>query len=412
LREQVTEETIAENRRLAEEQPPIGLPKLALSLMEFGWTLDRETPAVRLAYFDEAAAIYRGLVERGAEEHLTAAAHAVSSLALQYSLAHDDTRALAARHEAAVLARRVNLLREDADKDTAILLDLAHGLAEAGQFQEAVAVQLEVVDIYRGMGSASEHPWPEVVAWSFLDLAIYLELAGQTDASLEIEYEALALQRQMTAAEPRRRTAFAIWAGGAALRFADVGRREDARGLIQEAIDACDRLPAEGDLTNFGFHQALQAALLARSGTRDEPRDNSGDGLQPVLGRSLHHWAFSLREAYRAGLDAINHAVTDSSNPRPDSPAALAELGRLLRRRSIRESVLCPSHTYFGETIIPALAECVDVERQLIAADPGRGTRRLTRALTDHAMGLLVTSRHSDAGDALREAHELYAEDS
>jgi hypothetical protein len=414
--EPVTEDTIATHRILAQVQPATGQPRLARSLLEFGWQIDRETPAQRLPYFEEAAAIYRDLVADGSEVHLNAAAHAISSLGLQYSLAHADDLALAAKHEAAVLARLVNRQRDHTRKEIKILMDLAHGLAEAGQFTQAVTAQREVVDIYRATGSPAGYPYPDGVAWSLLDLAIYLDLAGQTGTSLDIEQEALTLQRRITEADPRRLPGLAIWTAGASLRFADTGRPQHARELLQEAIAACDQLPANGERHNFGFHQAVQAALVARSGTRDERPAaghhtpigvNPDQALQPVLGVSFHLWAFSVRQTYRAGLDAINEAIAAGPDPFPHDPARLAELGTLIRRRTIRESVLGNGPRRFLETIPPALAHSVDLERRLLTADPGHGTRRLTRALTDQAIGHLVAGSNTSAGNALREAHEL-----
>lgn len=413
--ESITEETIAENRKLAQLEPATGLPTLARCLLQFGRQIDRERHAQRLPYFEEAAAIYRGLVARGADEHLNAAAHAISSLGLQYSAAHADDLALAARHEAAALARRLNLQRGDSKKEIKILMDLAHGLAEAGQFAQAVTVRREVVDIYRATGSPGSYPLPANVMWSLLDLAIYLDLAGQINMSMEIEQEALALQHRLAEADPGRLPALAIWASGFSLRFTDMGHPQQARGLLQDAIAACDLLPAEGTQGNFGFHQAIHAALFARSGARDEGLEasrpipigvNPDQALQPVLGTSFHHWAFSVRQTYRAGLDAICAAITASAEPLPQDPVLLAELGTLMRRRSIRESVLCWGPRHFLEKITPDLAHSVNLEHRLLAVDPGQGTRRLTRALTDQAMAYLVAGANASAGNALREAHE------
>lgn len=414
--EPVTEDTIAENRKAAKAQPATGLPALARSLLEFGWLIDRDRPAERIPYFEEAAAIYRDLAANGAGEHLSAAAHAISSLGLQYSLAHDDDLALAARHEAAALARRVNLHREGTKKEIKILISLAHGLAESGRFAQAVAAQREVVDIYRATASPDGYPLPDNVAWSLLDLAIYLDLAGQTNASLEIEQEALALQRRIAEDDPRRRLpGLAIWTAGASLRLAGTGHPREARGLLRETIAACDQLPATGEPRNFGFLQALQAAHFARSGTPDERPGvgqtapigvNPDHALQPVLGLSFHHWSFSVRKVYRAGLDAINA----STNSIPHTPARLAGLGILVRRRNIRESVLFDGLSgQFLDEVIPALAHSVDLERRLLAAEPGQGPWRLIRALTDQALGHLVTSSNANAGTALWEAHDLYA---
>ncbi|MEU4673356.1 hypothetical protein AB0F91_36735 [Amycolatopsis sp. NPDC023774] len=75
----------------------------------------------------------------------SAAAHAISCLGLQHSLAHPDDLALAAKHVAAALAWRVNLHREGVKKEIKLLLDLAHGLAESGRFAQEVTTRLEVV---------------------------------------------------------------------------------------------------------------------------------------------------------------------------------------------------------------------------------------------------------------------------
>lgn len=418
--EPVSEESIAEARTSAREEPSTGGPVLARCLLKFGWRIDRERPSARLPYFEEAAAIYRDLLADGSEAHLAAAMHAISSLGLQYSLAHADDRSLAAKAEAAALARRLNRQREDGRKEIQILGAFAHGLAEAGQFERAVTAQREVVDIRRATDGPGGRPSPDGVVWSLLNLAIYLDLAGQTDASLEIEREALQLKRRMAEAEPRCLPGLAIWLAGVSPRFTDSGHPQEAGQLLDEAIAACDLLPPEGDRGNFGFHQAVQAALFARSGARDErisggrttpvgvspdPRD-----LQPVLGVSLHWWSFSVRQAYRAGREAIDDAISTTGDRSALDPEELAALGTLLRRRSIRRSVAfnCVPEQ-FTEKVIPALAESVALERRLVAASPDSGRRRLIRSLTDQAVGHLVTGANSTAGETLREARDLSA---
>lgn len=416
--EPVTEELIVEARKLAHEEPSTGRPVLARRLLEFGWRIDRERPSARLPYFVEAAAIYRGLLADGSDEHLAAAMHAISSLGLQYSLAHADDRSLAAKIEAATLARQLNRLRVDGDKEIQILGALAHGLAEAGQFEQAVSAQREVVGLHRATDDPGNYPESDGAAWSLLDLAIYLDLAGQSDLSLEIERDALQLKRRMAAAEPRRLPGLAIWLAGVSPRLTDTGHPREARQLLDEAIAACDLLPPEGDRGNFGFHQAVQAALFARSGARDE-RVSGGrtipigvnpdpQALQPVLGVSFHWWSFSVRKAYRAGREAIDDAIAAAGDRSALDPARLAELGILLRRRNIRQSVaLNCIPQQFTEKVVPALAESVAFERQLLAACPDNGPRRLIRSLTDQAIGHLVAGTNSTAGETLREARDL-----
>jgi hypothetical protein len=405
--EPITEDTLAEYREQAAADPATGLPKLARGLREFGTRIDRDRPADGVPYLEEAAAIYRRLIADGAEDHTGAAMHAISSLGRRYSRVHADDLALAAKHEAAALARRINQHRADGKKEVKILADLAHGLAESGQFPQAVAAQREVVDMCR----ATDAGWFDNLAWSLLDLAIFLHLAGKADASLEIDHEVLALQRRQADEEPRRLPILAIWATGTSLWFASTGHRGQARELLREAAAACDRLPAEGSLHDFGFLAALHAAHFARSGIHDEqPGADPDRPLRPVFGSSFHQWSFSVRHAYRAGLVAINESITARSNPPHHDPARLAEPGTLLRRRNIREAVLSnvdhgPNH--FMEQVIPALARSVDLERALLAADPAQGPLRLTRALTDQALALLAASLNASAANALQEAHDL-----
>jgi tetratricopeptide (TPR) repeat protein len=418
--EPVTEESIAEARSSAREEPGTGLPVLARRLVEFGWRIDRERLSARIPFFEEAAAIYRDLLAGGSEEHLAAAMHAISYLGLHYSLVHADDRSLAAKTEAAALARQLNRHRQDGNKEIKILGAFAHGLAEAGRFERAVAAQREVVDIYRATEGPAGYPSPDGVVWSLLDLAVYLDLAGQTDASLETEREALQLKRRMAAAEPRRRTGLVIWLAGVSHRFADTGHPQEAGELLNEAIAVCDLLPPGGDRGNFGFNQGVQAALFARSGAGDErttdgravPIGVSPDpqALQPVLGVSFDWWAFSVRQSYRAGREAIDDAISTTGDLSALDPTQLAELGTLLRRRNIRQSVAfnCVPQQFI-EKVMPTLGESVVLERRLATARPDSSRRRLIRSLTDQAMGHLVTGANSAAGEALREAHDLYA---
>jgi hypothetical protein len=418
--EPATEQTIAAKRKLAQEQPTTGLPELARELLAFGWHTGRDSPKDRIPYFEEATAIYRGLVAGGSSEHLAAAAHAISSLGLQYSLAHADDRALTAKTEAAALARQMNQQREGTEKESRLLMELAHGLAEAGRFTHAVTTQLEVVDIHRTARGPNGYKLPDNTMWALLDLAIYLDLDGQIEASLDIDRELLDLERCKSQAEPRRLTELAIWTAGLSTRFLDARHQHDTAQLLAEAIAACDRLPPDTAAGNFGFLHALQAALFARSGTKDEHTGVAAANpisaapqpraLEPVLGLSYHHWSFSVRQTYRAGHEAIDNTISALAERSTLDPADLHELGTLTRRRTIRQSVQFNRLSrQFTEQVIPALDESVAIERQLLAAAPNHGHRRLIQALTDQAMGHLVTGSNSMASTSLREARELLA---
>lgn len=418
--EPATEQTIAAKRKLAQEQPTTGLPELARELLAFGWHTGRDNPKDRIPYFEEAAAIYRGLVADGSDEHLAAAAHAISSLGLQYSLAHADDRSLTAKTEAAALARQMNQQRQGTAKESRLLMELTHGLAETGQFAHAVTTQLEVADIYRAARGPEGYGLPDNTMWALLDLAIYLDLDGQDEASLDIDRELLTLERCKSRAEPRRLTELAIWTAGLSTRFFDARHQHDAAELLAEAITTCDHLPPDAAGGNFGFLRALHAALFARSGTKDEQTGVAAANpisagpqpraLQPVLGLSYHHWSFSVRQTYLAGHEAIDNTIGALGERSALDPTGLDELGALARRRTIRQSVQFNrlAHHFIAQ-VIPALDESVAIERQLLAAAPNHGHRRLARALTDQAMGHLVIGSNSMAGTSLREARRLLA---
>ncbi|MER5476847.1 tetratricopeptide repeat protein [Streptomyces sp. NPDC002734] len=422
--EPVTAESLAEARRLAREDPGAGLPLLARRLAAHGWYVDRGRPTARLPYFEEAAGIWRDLLAGGAEEHLAAATYLISSLASQYSAAHADDRSLAARTEAAGLMRRLNRTRAAGEKDTRVLGACAHALAEAGRYGEAVAVQREVVDLCRAAEGPEDGARPGILMWALHDLALHLGLAGRTEESLEADREALALGRRPAEGAPRRLPALAIRLAGAALRFAGAGRAPEAVRLLDEAVGVCDRLPPEGSVHDYGFHQALQAAMFARSGA-DEERMAAGRVapagderepmvLRPVLGADFSRWAFSVREAYLTEHETVERAIAGAVEEAGDvsalGPAELAGLGTLLRRRGIRRSVH-PSGGWreFAEVVVAGLGEAVAVERRLVAVRPDAGPGRLVRSLTDHALGCLAVGANASAGEALREARDVSA---
>lgn len=324
---------IAEQRAAARRDPEAGLPELARRLTSFAFRVEPAADAV--PYFEEAAALYRRLATDGDRTRVRAAMHAFSRLGQCCSRAHLDDRSLAARSEAASLARQ-------AGGDGRILVALAHALAEAGRFAEAVDVQTEAVDGYRAAGS----PHPAVLRWWLLDLAIHLELAGRTGDSLAVEEEILSSVRDMSDSDP----VTAMWTAASSLRFADTGRPERARDLLAASIAVCDRLPAEGSTANYPFRQALQAAL-------------SGRAERPLLGLGLHHWSAGRRAAYRI-------------DPSADSV--------------VRASILCTGLPQFRDEILPALAD---------RAASGR-----PRPLVLHALALLAVGANARAGTSLREA--------
>ncbi|MFE7527837.1 hypothetical protein ACFU7Y_19280 [Kitasatospora sp. NPDC057542] len=436
-RDPVTDETVARLRVQARTDPASGLPALAAALRGRAYGPPERRPEDAVPFLEESAGIYRALVADGSTEHLGAASHTLSSLALHHSLAHADDLALVARQEAADLARRAEVARPVPDLGQAAVMraDLAHGLAEAGRFDEAVDAARAVADRSRAMTEKGGSD----LTWRLLDLTLLLRLADRTEEAVAVEHEALAWLRD-DPAEPVRSPVTALRTAGAALWFADLGDPGQAHHLLAEAARSCERLPAHGSTGNFGFHEALRSALFARSGVRDEQAAadapdplalgvDPGRRLQPVLGLSLHHWSFSLRASFEDGLVALARAVeaitgvpectdrlpdeddppehTNGQPPLPDDRDQLATLGTLTRRLDLRRAVLEAHPTYYARLTLPPLRRSVDIERRLHATDPANETRRLVRALTDLAMAQLVHGDNADATGTLHEAHAL-----
>ncbi|MGW2867780.1 hypothetical protein [Kitasatospora sp. NPDC001225] len=438
-REPVTDETVARLRVQARTDPASGLPALAEALRGRAYGRPEPRPEDAVPFLEESARIYRALVADGCTEHLAAAARALASLALQLSLAHADGPALAARREAADLARRAEADQpvEGLGQAAVLHADLAHGLAEAGRFDEAVDAARTVADRSR----AVTEPGGSDLAWRLLDLTVLLRLADRTEEAVAVEHEALARLREGRT-EPARSPVPALRTAGAALWFADLGRAEQSHRLLADAARSCELLPARGDAGNFGFNEGLRSALFARSGVRDEQAAadapdplalgvDPGRPLQPVLGLSLHHWSFSLRESFEDGLATLARAVEavtgrpeptdhlpdeDDPSEHPDDPlplpedrALLAALGTLTRRLDLRRAVRGDHPTYYAHLTLPRLRRSVRIERHLHATGPADDTRRLVRALTDLAMAQLVHGAHADATATLHEAHTLAA---
>ncbi|MFF2746827.1 hypothetical protein ACFVVA_14935 [Kitasatospora sp. NPDC058048] len=436
-REPVTDETVARLRVQARTDPASGLPALAEALRGRAYGRPRPRPEEAVPFLEESAGIYRALVADGGTEHLGAAANALASLALKYSLAHADGPALAARQEAADLARRAEADRpvEGLGRAAVLHADLAHGLAEAGRFDEAVDAARAVADRSRAVTEAGGSD----LTWRLLDLTVLLRLADRTEEAVAVEHEALAWLREGRT-EPARSPVPALRAAGAALWFADLGRTEQSHRLLADAARSCERLPARGDAGNFGFNDGLRSALFARSGVRDEQAAadapdplalgvDPGRRLQPVLGLNLHHWSFSLRASFEDGLVTLARAVeaiTDTPEPTDRLPDAedpseraygplplpedrdlLATLGTLTRRLDLRRAVRGDHPSYYAHLTLPRLRRSVRIERRLHTTGPAHDTRRLARALTDLAMAQLVHGDHTEATGTLHEAHAL-----
>lgn len=358
---------LAEHRELARRDPAAGIPKLATTLTRLGRRAWHERgPVDGIPYFEEAADLWRASAADGDPNRLAAASTAFTQLATQCSAVDDDERALAARLEAAALARRDPRLPRSS---TRVFTDLAHALAEAGRCTQAAAVQREAL------------PGDDPAA-VLEDLAGYLELAGQIEQSLEVERELLT----------HRWSHRAMWTASASLRFADAGHAEEARTLLREAIAGCAE-PRAGDA--FHARRDLFARLFARAGARDEP---AGPG-RPVLGPSIDRWAPSIRRAYLAGIAAMDEAIA-AFEPLPSDPRRGAELSVLLRRRVVRAAMCCPTPARFHDEIVVVLARRVELERSLRGH---HGPRPLVRALVELAVAALVTGAAAAAllGEAL-----------
>jgi tetratricopeptide (TPR) repeat protein len=324
------------------------------------------------------------------------------------------------RTRAAISAATLDHIRETGTRD-----DLASTLArhcgrlrDLGQHREALAAAEEALALYRDLAAANPAHRPGV-ANALTGRGVSLRDLGQHREALAAAEEALALYRNLAAANPSHQPdlANALTAHGASLQ--DLGRYQEALAALEQALALYRDLAA----ANPAYQPGLANAL-----------NNYGTSLTDL---GQHREALAAAEealALYRDLAAANPAhQPDLANALTSRGADLTDLGRHREALAVKEEALAlyrdlaaanPVHqpdlanelNNYGTSLrelgrrreaLAAFEEALALYRDLAAANPAHQPR-FARALTAHSASLRDLGRHREALAAAEEALALY----
>ncbi|MEV6057886.1 hypothetical protein [Streptomyces sp. NPDC052107] len=232
-------------RAVARLSPRVGRPLLGAALMHClapDWVLLRPpSPMRRLAWAEEAVAVYRALVE--AEEPRPRHRDLLARALIQ----HASALLLVGRYEQACTAMEASLAVPGARWSSAQRAALLHLRAQAqfdlGRHDEALAPAGECVAAYRRLVPTRRERALGGLPGALRTYALVLGALGRTEESVAAYEECAGLLRAMSLRElgralvVRARVLSELTAG-----LRDLGRHEEALTVGREALEAADRI--------------------------------------------------------------------------------------------------------------------------------------------------------------------------
>ena len=384
----------------------------------------RSVEALEVA--QEAAGLYRELVQASPAAHAPGLAGSLNNLANALSGLGRSDEALEAAQEAAGLYRDLALASPATYTPdlTMSLNNLASNLAAVGQYQEALEVAQETVRLRRALAEA----WPETytpgLATSLGNLAMFLSAVGQEREALVAAEETVRLRRALAEAWPAVYTSdLAVSLDSLAKILSRLGRRKEGMVVAQEAVRLYRKLvevsPAAyttnlalslSNLSNFlpevGLvSEALEVAREAVGLYRDLA-ETSPAVHTPNLATSLRYLGNILKEAERRdeAVAVVREAVglyrelveTSPATHTPELAMSLSNLAALLSEEGqVREALVM-------------VREAVGLYRDLVETSPAAYIPELARSLSNLATFLSRLGCRGEALETVLEATGLY----
>ncbi|WP_426367064.1 hypothetical protein [Streptomyces sp. E-08] len=357
-------EELGAYRVLAEVSPRAYLPKLVGALLLTG---HRTTvPGAELPLYAEAVDTARR-IEAGAPNR-------VELLRRALGVYERELFALGRRAEGRAVCEEMHALDGTGR--------LAYVLAEEGRHREAA-------EIHRRRPAAG----PGFPAWDVYELAAELSAAGRHEEAAEAFSRTVRAGRRRAAETGTPPPDLAWELVHHARLLEDAGRPGEGAATRREALDVVARLAERGE--SGDPMDALWAVLFVLSGRSGEPTASPGAPMPP-FGVHGVHWSPDVREAYRAGIPAL-----EAETARLAAAGALPRLYAVHRRLTLRTAHFGHSHGTAG-SLRPRFDEGVALARRMEDA-----ATALPQALTDRAMFLVATGRHAEAHADLAEATAL-----
>jgi tetratricopeptide (TPR) repeat protein len=258
------------------------------------------------------------------------------------------------------------------------LSNLGSVLHSLGLSREAASVQAEAVDLFRDVEQAKPVGQRENLAWALYNLGTLLASLGQDLEAVSVDAEAVKLYRAAERKEPGHyRTYLARALGILGSALSNIGRTQEAEATLLEAVE----LHREMDGDAPGHLRARLARILLNLGT-----------TRFRLGRA--------EEAESAMAEAVALLRTTDQDEQDllsdDLANALSRLGNLLGALGREQEA------------DPLLIEAVTRYRAAEQAEPGRHRVMLAATLSDRGVILRVLGQERQAEPVLKEAVAHY----
>jgi tetratricopeptide (TPR) repeat protein len=320
---------------------------------------------------------------------------------------------------ATVLQRLVDQCAESSQR-AEWLVDLSNRLADLGRPDQALAAAEEAVAIRRELAAAQPDAFLPGLAMSLSTQSNRLGGLGRRDEALAAVEEAVAIRRRLVIAQDHLFLPdLAASLNNQSNRLSDVGRREEALAAIEEAVGIYRRLAAaQADvflpdlamslnnqsrhLGGLGRREESLAAALEAVAIRRELAAERPDAFLPDLARSL------TNQSNRLG---------DAGRPEEALAAIMEAVGIYRRLAAARPDAFLPSLSGAlnnqsnrlrdvgrSEEALAAIEEAVVIRRELAAARPDAFLPSLAMSLNNLSVHLSRLRRSEEALAAIEEA--------
>jgi tetratricopeptide (TPR) repeat protein len=324
------------------------------------------------------------------------------------------------RTRAALSAATLDHTRETGTPDDLARALLRHGasLRNLARHREALAAREEALALWRDLAAANPAYQPDL-AGALNNYGTSLRDLGRNREALAADEEALALYRDLAAANPARQPSVAGALNNYGTSLRDLGQNQEALAAFEEALalyrDLAAANPAyqpdlAGALNNYGtslrdlgrHREALAADEEALALYRDLAAANRAH--QPGVAGTLNNYGNSLTALgrHREALAALEEALTLRRALAAANPAHQPDLAIALTNYGT-------SLTALGRhrEALAADEEALALYRALAAANPARQPD-LARTLNNYGTSLRDLGRHREALAADEEALALY----
>jgi tetratricopeptide (TPR) repeat protein len=375
------QQALAIYRQLAQQQPQVYEPDVAMTLNNLGnalYQLRRLEEAV--AAYEEALAIYRQLAQQQPQVYEPDVAMTLNNLGAALRELRRYEAAVAAYEEALAIYRQLAQQQPQVyEPDVAMTLNnLGAALRELRRYEAAVAAYEEAEGLYRSLAAAQPAVYAPDLAGTLTNKGNALSELRRYEAALAAYEEALGIRRRLAQQQPQ------VYAPYVAETLNNLGNALYQLRRLEEAVEAYE-----------------EALAICRQLAQQQPQV-----YEPGVATTLNNLGAALRELrrYEAALAAYEEALgirrrLAQQQPQvyaPDLAGTLTNKGNALYRLRRYEAALA------------AYEEALGIRRRLAQQQPQVYAPDLAGTLTNKGNALSELRRYEAALAAYEEALGLY----